>query len=70
VNRGANVLTKRSKKSKAKQELISSKNQILMPEGQLKLKCRVLNERRGLFVDVLILEYWSRMRSIEDGQEK
>jgi hypothetical protein len=35
-----------------------------MYEGQRRKKFRVLNERRGLCVYVLILEYWSRMGSI------
>jgi hypothetical protein len=34
--RGANVLTKCSKKSRAKHELVSSKNQVLMHGGQRK----------------------------------
>ena len=40
-----------------------------MQEGERKQKYRVLNERRGLFVNVLILEYLLKLGSIEDSQE-
>jgi hypothetical protein len=42
-------------KSRAKHEISSSKNRVLMHEGQRKCKCRVLKERRRLFVNVMIL---------------
>ena len=67
VNRRASVPTNCCLKSKAKQELVSSKNRILMHKGQWKQKCWVLNEPLGLFVNVLIL---TRIRSVENSQEK